>query len=67
MTSRAIALIAVSAGAAVGLLLTARQHPRLPSSNALIPDLDDDRAAELIRQYEPALNEIARKDQTFQS
>jgi hypothetical protein len=60
--NRAIALIAVSAGAAVGLLLSARRRPRPSWFNVLTPDPNDDREAELIQLYAPALHEIASKD-----
>jgi hypothetical protein len=60
-----MAIIAASAGAAVGLLLSARRRPRSSSYNLLTLQLDDDREAELIQRYAPALEEIARKERTI--
>ena len=53
-------LVAASAGAAVGLLLAGRLRRRLDERWDSLP-VNEDRAAELIRQYAPTLDEIARE------
>jgi hypothetical protein len=62
MKQRVLAIIAASAGAAVGLLLTGRAWRRSGSaaSDSLPIPVSNDRKAEVIR-HAPALDEIARE------
>jgi hypothetical protein len=53
-------LVAASAGAAVGLLLAGRLRRRSTACWDALP-VTEDRAAELIQQYAPTLDEIARE------
>jgi hypothetical protein len=55
-------LIAAAAGAAVGVLLTARFRWQSKFNSKALPlPGSDDRSAEIIRQYAPTLDEIARE------
>ena len=60
MKHQVLLLVAASAGAAVGLLLAGRLRRRLDERWDSLP-VNEDRAAELIRQYAPTLDEIARE------
>ena len=67
MTNRLIAIIAISAGVAVGLLLSAKRRARSSARNLVTINIDDEREAELIQQYAPAVDAIARKEHLIEN